>query len=115
MKKYYQAIKQEVNKAPIIYALLAFTLTACFFLRVYRIDELLMFHYDQGRDAITVWNLWHEGKFFLTGPVTGLAGIFLGPAYYYIIAPFYLIGGGSPLYPAVFLALIVTAGISLTF
>ena len=61
-----------------IFVLLAFILGLGLFLRVYNIGNLLGFYYDQGRDALTVWNLWHEGKFFLTGPVTGLAGIFLG-------------------------------------
>ena len=62
------------------------------------------FYYDQGRDALVIWKLWHEGKPFLIGPVTGLSGIFLGPFYYYLIAPLYLIGKGDPVFPAFFLA-----------
>ncbi|MBI4157557.1 glycosyltransferase family 39 protein, partial [Candidatus Woesebacteria bacterium] len=45
-----------------------------------------------------------SGKLFLIGPTTGIAGIFRGPFYYYLIAPFYLLGGGDPVYPAVFLS-----------
>jgi 4-amino-4-deoxy-L-arabinose transferase-like glycosyltransferase len=84
--------------------LLTTILLLAFFIRVYRTEDLLRFYYDQGRDALVIWKLWHEGKPFLIGPVTGLQGIFLGPFYYYLIAPFYLIGGGNPVYPAVFLA-----------
>lgn len=77
-----------------------------FFLRVYRINDLLGFYYDQGRDALVIWDLLYKGKFFLIGPVTGLEGIFLGPFYYYLIAPFYWLGRGSPIYPSIFLSFI---------
>jgi 4-amino-4-deoxy-L-arabinose transferase-like glycosyltransferase len=46
----------------------------------------------------------HKGKIFLIGPTTGIAGIFRGPFYYYLIAPFYLIGGRDPVWPSVFLS-----------
>src|SRR3989344_5186385 len=77
---------------------------AALFVRVYRLDDLLGFYYDQGRDALVIWKFIHEGKPFLIGPVTGLHGIFLGPLFYYLITPLYLIGNGNPVYPAVFLA-----------
>jgi 4-amino-4-deoxy-L-arabinose transferase-like glycosyltransferase len=73
------------------------------------------FYYDQGRDALVMWRLWNEGKFFLIGPITGLSGIFLGPFYYYLIAPFYFIGGGDPAYPAVFLAFLSVVALSVLY
>lgn len=79
-------------------------LLSAFFLRVYRLNDILGFYYDQGRDALVIWDLLYKGKFFLIGPTTGIAGIFRGPFYYYLIAPFYLIGRGDPAYPAIFLA-----------
>lgn len=82
-----------------------------FFLRIYRVNEILGFYYDQGRDGLIIWDLWHKGKFFLIGPTTGIAGIFRGPFYYYLIAPFYLFGGGNPVYPAIFLAGLSTLAI----
>lgn len=88
------------------YFALAVILIAAFYLRVYRIDDLLGFYYDQGRDAIVIWKLWHEGRPFLIGPVTGLSGIFLGPFYYVLIAPVYLIGRGDPVTVSVFLSLL---------
>ena len=87
----------------VCYILLATILALAFFIRVYRVEDLLRFYYDQGRDALVIWKLWHEGRPFLIGPVTGLQGIFLGPFYYYLIAPFYLIGGGNQVYTAVFI------------
>ena len=97
---------KEIRLNTISYVILFVVLLASLFIRVYRTQALLGFYYDQGRDALVVWDLWHEGKPFLIGPVTGLRGIFLGPFYYYLIAPFYLIGKGNPVYPAVFLAFV---------
>ena len=86
-------------------------LLLAFFVRIYRTGDLLGFYYDQGRDAKVIWDLWHSGKTFLIGPVTGLPGIFLGPFYYYLIAPFYFLGNGNPVYPSVFLSFLVTCGL----
>ncbi|MBI4157851.1 hypothetical protein HY502_03320, partial [Candidatus Woesebacteria bacterium] len=79
--------------------LIGLLLISAFLLRVYRVGEILGFYFDQGRDALIIWDLWHSGKLFLIGPTTGIAGIFRGPFYYYLIAPFYLLGGGDPVYP----------------
>ena len=97
-------LKKEILGHKIIYLLLGITLVLGFFVRVYRIDELLGFYYDQGRDALTIWNIWHKWDIPFIGPTTGIAGIFRGPFYYYLIAPFYLLGRGSPLWPSVFLS-----------
>lgn len=74
-----------------------------FLIRVFNIGTLLNFHYDQGRDALVIWDLIHNGKLYLIGPTTGLAGVFRGPFYYYLIAPFYFLGQGNPIYPTIFL------------
>lgn len=110
-KKYKKDIRKEIKTHPAIYTFLFLTLLLALFVRIYRTEALLGFYYDQGRDAMVVWRLWSEGKFFLIGPVTGLAGIFLGPFYYYLIAPFYLVSGGNPVLPAVFLAFLSTVAI----
>ncbi|QQS38667.1 hypothetical protein IPM62_04770 [Candidatus Woesebacteria bacterium] len=94
----------EIRSHRITYFLLTVILLGGWFIRTYRTDQILGFYYDQGRDALIIWDLWHKGDFFLIGPTTGIAGIFRGPFYYYLIAPFYLISGGNPLGPAYFLA-----------
>jgi 4-amino-4-deoxy-L-arabinose transferase-like glycosyltransferase len=86
--------------------LLIILLLLGFFLRTYRLGDLLGFYFDQGRDGKVIWDLLHHGKFFLIGPTTGIEGIFLGPFYYYLMAPAYLLGGGNPVWPAYELALI---------
>ncbi len=104
-KNLWGNIKKEIFSYTTLYILLTIILLLAFFVRVYRTEDLMGFYYDQGRDALVIWKLWHEGKPFLIGPVTGLAGIFLGPLFYYLIAPFYLMGGGDPRIPAMFLSL----------
>jgi 4-amino-4-deoxy-L-arabinose transferase-like glycosyltransferase len=81
------------------------------FLRFYRINVLLGFWYDQGRDALVIWDLIYKGKFFLIGPTTGIEGVFRGPWYYWLITPFYYLGKGNPLWPAFFL--IITSIVAL--
>ncbi|MBI4058859.1 glycosyltransferase family 39 protein [Candidatus Microgenomates bacterium] len=99
----------------IISLFLVVILIAAFLLRVWRIDELLGFYYDQGRDAKIIWELWHQGKISLIGPTTGIEGIFRGPWYYWLIAPFYLLGNGNPVWPSVFLSLTTVAATLLIY
>ncbi len=98
-------LQKEIQKHLLIYILLGVALIIGFVLRVYRVDKILGFYFDQGRDALVIWDLIYNHKFFLIGPTTGLAGIFRGPYYYYLIAPFYFLGRGNPVWPSVFLAL----------
>jgi 4-amino-4-deoxy-L-arabinose transferase-like glycosyltransferase len=94
---------KEILSHKLVYLLLFLILVLGFILRFWNLDRLLGFYYDQGRDALVIWDLIHKGKFFLIGPTTGLAGIFRAPYYYYLIAPFYLIGRGNPLFVSAFL------------
>jgi 4-amino-4-deoxy-L-arabinose transferase-like glycosyltransferase len=114
-KKWWDDVISEIKSYPANYILLATILILALFVRVYRTEDLLGFYYDQGRDAKVIWRLWHEGRPFLIGPVTGLQGIFLGPLYYYLIAPFYLIGGGSPVTPTIFLAFLSTIAVFILY
>lgn len=95
--------------------LLLFILVLSFFLRIYRTSDFLGFWFDQGRDAKVVWDIWHAHKFTLIGPTTGIEGIFLGPFYYYLITPAYILGGGNPVYPAIFLATLNVIAIYLIY
>ena len=106
---------EEIKNHKFIYVLLLATIVVGFYLRVYRIDKVLGFYFDQGRDALVIWDLWHKGELFLVGPTTGIAGIFRGPYYYYLIAPFYLLGGGDPIIPSVFLSLTTIAAVVLAY
>jgi len=100
MKIFLANFLKEIYKHKLEYFLLFLILSFSAFFRLFRLGQLLGFWYDQGRDALIIWDLLHYRKFFLIGPVTGIEGIFLGPFYYYLLAPFYWLGKGSPVVAA---------------
>ena len=110
-KKRFLPLSDHKIEYLILFLILGFSA----FFRLYKLDQLLGFWYDQGRDALVIWDLIHYGKFFLIGPVTGIESIFLGPFYYYLIAPFYWIGKGSPVTAASFLSLLTVLAIFLIY
>jgi len=61
---------------------------------------------DQGRDVIIIRDFLKHGNMFFIGPQTSIGNMYLGPFYYYFIAPSLLLAGFSPLGPAVFVALL---------
>lgn len=78
-------------------------LTAAF-LRLYKIDEYMTFLGDEGRDVLVVYNILH-GHLTLLGPTASVGGFFLGPVYYYFMAPFLWLFQYNPVGPAVMVAL----------
>jgi 4-amino-4-deoxy-L-arabinose transferase-like glycosyltransferase len=84
-------------------------------LRLYKIDGFMTFLGDEGRDMIIVRRLLVDGNFFLIGPGTSVGNMYLGPLYYYLIAPALLLANFSPVGPSVFVALVGVATIYLTW
>src|SRR5476651_1653412 len=78
---------------------------ATFALRSLYLWRDFVFVYDQGRDALKVQEIL-QGHLTLIGPTTGLFGVFLGPFYYYLLAPLYWLGQGNPIVPAFALVLL---------
>ncbi len=111
----YQIGEREVKKAPFFYVSVLIVFLAAALLRVWNVQDILGFWYDQGRDALVIWDIIKKGKLTLIGPTTGIEGIFLGPFYYYLLTPAYFVGGGNPVIPAVFLGLLNAIGVLLIF
>lgn len=84
------------------------------FLRLYRIGDYMTFLGDEGRDAIVVYNILH-GQFTLLGPASSVGGFFLGPIYYYFMAPFLYLSNYDPAGPAVMVALFGVATVFLLY
>lgn len=101
-----ESMLKTIKKSSFYQTLIILILGLASFLRLFRVQDLLGFWYDQGRDALVIWDLIHKGKFFLIGPTTGIEGIFRGPWYYWLITPTYFLGKGNPVFPAVFLIII---------
>lgn len=85
------------------------------FLRLYNISGYMTFLGDEGRDVIVVRNLLVHADPILIGPGTSIGGMYLGPLYYYFMAPFLLISNFSPIGPAVGVALLGIATIWLVY
>lgn len=85
------------------------------FLRLYKIDDYMTFLGDEGRDAIIVRNLLVHADPILIGPGTSIGNMYLGPHYYYLIAPFLFLANFSPVGPSVMVALFGIATVFLVW
>ena len=63
-------------------------LTIGIFFRLHRLEEFITFLGDQGRDAIVIKRIITFEHFPALGPVSSVGQVFLGPFFYYLIAPF---------------------------
>lgn len=91
--------------------LLAIILLVGAYFRLYRISEYMTFLGDEGRDAIIVRRLLVNFDPILVGPGTSIGNMYLGPLYYYMMAPALLLANFSPAGPAVMIALLGIATI----
>lgn len=80
------------------------------FLRVYRIQDFFMFLGDQGRDALIVKKIVLFQNFPAIGPPSSIGEVFLGPFYYYLVAPFLFLTRLNPVGLALGVALLSSLG-----
>lgn len=86
-----------------------------YFLRVMFLHQnILTFGYDQARDAVNALEIAH-GHLKIFGPPASEPGLFHGVFYYYVLAPFYLLGKGNPIAAAYGIAFINALGIFIVF
>jgi len=85
------------------------------FLRLYKIGDYMTFLGDEGRDMLVVKRMIVDHKFTLLGPTASVGGFFLGPIYYYFMAPFLWLFNFDPAGPAVMVALFGTATVLLVY
>lgn len=74
-----------------------------------------MFLADQGRDAVIVRRIITLQKFPLIGPPSSIGEVFLGPFYYYLVAPFLWIFRSNPVGLAVGIALLSMCAATLIY
>lgn len=84
-------------------------------LRFYNFTNTLQFLGDQGRDALIVMHIVKDHHPVLIGPVTSTGNLYLGPLYYYMMAPFLLLTYPSPLGPAYAVAVLAIITLFLTY
>lgn len=76
------------------------------YLRLYRISEYMTFLGDEGRDVLVVKRMIVDGHIPFLGPTASVGGFYLGPVYYYFMAPFLWLWNLDPTGPAVMVALV---------
>jgi 4-amino-4-deoxy-L-arabinose transferase-like glycosyltransferase len=84
--------------------LIAILLLAAF-LRLYMISDYMTFLGDEGRDMLVAKGIL-EGDFTLLGPRASAGDFFLGPIYYYMIAPWLWLFRYDPVGPSVMVGLL---------
>ena len=70
---------------------------------------------DQGRDVTIIRDLFLHKNLFFIGPQTSIGNMYLGPWFYYLIAPSLLLANFNPIGPAIFIALVNIATIYLIY
>ncbi len=95
--------------------LLVVILSIAIFSRLYRLPETIQFLGDQGRDAILVSRMWRHYDLPFIGPVTSIGNVYLGPLYYYYMAPWLWLSYPSPIGPAYGVALLSILTVYLTY
>src|SRR3990172_3076496 len=112
IKGLWFGVKNWIKENPKEAAILALILLVGALLRLYKISQYMTFLGDEGRDVIIVRRLLVHGDFFLIGPGTSIGEMYLGPLYYYLMAPALFLAGFSPVGPALQIAIlgIITIG-----
>lgn len=83
------------------------------FLRIYNINETLLFHFDQGYHGLAIKEIWENKRLVLLGHKTDVEGIFHGSTFYYLMLPIYLISSWDPSRVSLILAFL--DGLSIIF
>lgn len=105
-----------INKSQYIYlSILLFILLLGAFLRFYKIREYMTFLGDEGRDMLVVKRMIIDHKFTLLGPITSVGSIYMGPIYYYFMAPFLWLWRMDPVGPSIMVAIISVFTIALLY
>ncbi len=101
-------------KRPVLIALIALFLVGFYLRTLYLPQNALIFGYDQARDAFIAQQILH-GDLKIVGPPTSTNITYHGVLYYYVIAPAYWIGHGSPIIAAYWLAFLSSLAIPIVY
>lgn len=107
--------RESTLPRPVMAVALGLIVLLGLFLRLYRLDELVLYLGDQGRDMTVVSEMVSSGEPVLLGPGSGFGQFQRGPAYYYLLVAGWASGGGNPAGAAATLAGLDAATIFLMF
>lgn len=106
IRNQFNKFTNYIKKNPVEFFSIFIVLIIASFLRFYKISQYMTFLGDEGRDVIIVRKLLVEADFFLVGPGTSIGNMYLGPLYYYMMAPALFLANFSPVGPAVEIAIL---------
>ena len=109
MKNLKTKSKKSYNLLLLIIFVFAFSLRVMFLQ-----NNSLTFGYDQARDALIAKQII-SGDLKIQGPPSSQPGLYHGVLYYYLLAPAYLIGNGSPIVTAYYLAFLNSLTVLIVF
>lgn len=95
---------QRIQRYQVIFVVIFFTFV---FLRFYDIENRIQFTWDQIQNAWVMKDMLVDHKMPLEGMVVKLnSGFYIGPAYYYLLAPFYFVFNLDPIAGGYFAGLV---------
>ncbi len=94
--------------------LLIIILLLASFLRLYRVEDYMVFLGDEGRDVLVSLHML-QGKIPFLGPRVSAGDFFLGPMYYYFMTPFLWLFHYDPVGPAIMVSLFGVATVYLIY
>ena len=106
IKNQFKQLTDYIKGNPVEFFSLMFVLITASILRFYKISQYMTFLGDEGRDAIIVRRLLVNADLILVGPGTSIGNMYLGPLYYYMMAPALFLANLSPVGPAVEVAML---------
>ncbi len=56
------------------------------------------FNFDHGKDSLAVIDMLVTGSLKFVGPWTSIPGLYFGPGWYYLLAPWYFVGNFDPVW-----------------
>lgn len=115
VKSLFRKVTTWIKHNPYGAILLILILAISAICRLYRISEYMTFLGDEGRDVIVVRRLLVNFDPILVGPGTSIGDMYLGPLYYYMMAPALLLANFSPVGPAIQVALLGIATVLLVW
>lgn len=91
-------------------------LAVAFVLRIgYFIGNTIPFAFDHGKDSLAIMDMLLNLSPKFIGPWTSIPGLYFGPGWYYLLAPFYLLFGYNPIGGAVIMLLLVLLQVGLAY
>lgn len=93
MKLLYQLFRYLKSNPGLIFILTFSLLIRLAFIK----DGIIPFQFDHGKDSLAVMDMIVNHNLKFIGPWTSIPGLRFGPAWYYLLAPVYLLSSGDPM------------------